>query len=59
MKMYTRICHIVEHDRKYVQANPLAQAVNLNSFSFLDQKGPKTLNNVVKKSVIKDIETEN
>ena len=53
MKMYTRICHIVEHDRKYVHANPPAQPVNLNSFSFLDQKGPKTLNNVVKKSVIK------
>ena len=59
MKMYSRICHIVEHDRKYVYVNPLAQAVNLNSFSFLDQKGPKTLNNVMKKSVIKDIETEN
>ena len=59
MKMYSRICHIVEHDRKYVYVNPLAQAVNLNSFSFLDQKGPKTLNNVMKKSVIKDIESEN
>lgn len=59
MKIYSRICHIVEHDRRYVYTNPHAQAVNLNSFSFLDQKGPKTLNNISKKSVIKEIESEN
>ena len=59
MKLYSRICQIVEHDRKYVFQNPPAQATNLNSFTFLDQKGPRTLNTINKKNQIKDIETEN
>mmetsp|Transcript_772 Transcript_772/g.1167 ORF Transcript_772/g.1167 Transcript_772/m.1167 type:complete len:94 (+) Transcript_772:243-524(+) len=59
MKLYSRICQIVEQDRKLACSNPTAQPANLNAFSFLDQKGPRSLNAINKKHTVRDIESEN
>ena len=61
MHLYSRIVQIVEKDRKANgHIKPLHQSSNnLNSFTFLDQKGPCTLNTVHKKNVINAIESEN
>ena len=59
MKLYQRICQIVEQDRKGVFEHAQSVPRNLRHFSFLDQKGPRTLNSIRKKNVIKDIEQQN
>ena len=52
--MYNRISDIVQRDRKAFSSNTA-----LNSFSFLDQKGPRSLNTINKRNQSKDIENEN
>jgi len=59
MKLYSRICQIVEKDRTTTQLNQVAVPTNLNAFSFLDQKGPRSLNIVTKKVCVKEIMSEN
>ena len=59
MKLYSRICQIVEQDRKLQSNNQHVVPSNLNAFSFLDQKGPRSLNTIQKKLNVREIETEN
>ena len=59
MKLYSRICQIVEQDRKLSCQNPIQMPSNLNAFSFLDQKGPRSLNTISKKNNVREIENEN
>ena len=59
MKLYSRICKIVEQDRKITCTNPIQQPGNRLAFSFLDQKGPRSLNQVSNKHKYRGIQSEN
>ena len=60
MKLYAKISQIVDQDRT-VDLGPgnITRSTNMTPFSFLDQKGPKTLNQVIKKNQMSDINAQN
>ena len=59
LKLYKKITHIVDHDRRNTRDYEHQGVVANQSFSFLDQKGPKTLNIINKKHRIEGINHEN
>ena len=60
MALYAKISNIVDQDRTIEPQQPAhIRGNNLTPFSFLEQKGPRTLNHLNKKTAMKGINLEN
>ena len=57
--MYKRISEIVDNQRQAAPMEAPTRTANLNSFSFLDQRGPRTMNHIKQKNTFKKIEDHN